>query len=70
VYGIQPNSEGSDWMDFWQFRVGRQDSVIALNVLAGARKMQVSSNLIIVTLFLQRCDFAHLPIVRLACGNE
>ena len=37
-------------MDVWQFWVGRPKSVFALNVLAGARKMQVASNLIIVTL--------------------
>ena len=57
-------------MDVLQFGVGRPKSVFALNVLAGARKMQVSSNLIIVTLFSRRCDFAHLPTFKTACGNE
>ena len=55
---------------FRQFWVGRPKSVFGLNVLAGARKMQVASNLIIVTLFSQRCDFAHLPTFKTACGNE
>ena len=41
---------------------------IALNVLAGARKMGSACLKVNFSLSLQTCDFAHLPFTNLACA--
>ena len=61
---------GSRWADFRQFWLGRQDLGIALNILAGVRKVDAACKTVIVSLFPQTCDFTHLPILIFLCDTR